>query len=287
MTVHFVAVNYRSSDRVYPLADSLLSQSDHDWDLTVVDNSCDPRELLSLQALAERFPRTRIIDAGDNVGYMNALPIAVSTMKRGEDDWLVLMNVDVTLASEGFVSHMQGSEWAENVGVVAPCIMSSATGRDQNPYLTSRPDRRRLRRWRLMFVNVQVARILVYARSTIVASTRRKRGAGAGSRMAKAIYAPHGSLMAFAPKYLSMGGRLDHPLWLFAEEITVAEECRRLGLAVIHDPRLQARHSEHVSTKHWRSIELLRAQSTSIDYITSLLGSPKVDRPPPWSSLWP
>jgi GT2 family glycosyltransferase len=63
-----------------------------------------------------------------------------------------------------------------------------------------------------------------------------------------AIYAPHGSFLIFNWSYFSTGGTLDHPTFLFGEEIFVAEAARRLKLRVVHDPRLVVFHEEHATT---------------------------------------
>jgi len=61
------------------------------------------------------------------------------------------------------------------------------------------------------------------------------------------IYAAHGSFLAFHRSYFERGGTLGHGAFLFGEEIFVAETARRLGLAVLFEPRVIVEHAEHSS----------------------------------------
>jgi len=62
------------------------------------------------------------------------------------------------------------------------------------------------------------------------------------------IYAPHGSFIIFSREYFERGGSLKPGAFLYAEELFVAETCRRLGLKAVYWPVIQVAHDEHVST---------------------------------------
>jgi hypothetical protein len=62
------------------------------------------------------------------------------------------------------------------------------------------------------------------------------------------IYAPQGSMMIFHRDFFARGGRLNYQVFLFGEEIFIAEQARALNLAVWYRPELVARHWEHIET---------------------------------------
>jgi GT2 family glycosyltransferase len=62
------------------------------------------------------------------------------------------------------------------------------------------------------------------------------------------IYASHGSCMVFSRRYFASGGSIEYPVFLFGEEIFVAETARQLGLSVVHCPQLWVFDKEHAST---------------------------------------
>ena len=61
------------------------------------------------------------------------------------------------------------------------------------------------------------------------------------------IYAPHGAFFIFSRRYFEAGGYLDGDLFLYGEEISVAEICRSLSLPIFYEPKLSVVHHEHRS----------------------------------------
>jgi GT2 family glycosyltransferase len=67
------------------------------------------------------------------------------------------------------------------------------------------------------------------------------------------IYAPHGSCIVFGRHYFEAGGTFDHPVFLFNEELFVAEMALAKGLGVMFCPSLEIWDEEHAGTGVWRS----------------------------------
>jgi len=63
----------------------------------------------------------------------------------------------------------------------------------------------------------------------------------------QAMYAPHGCFIVLSREYFRRGGSLNHPPFLFGEEISVAEAARHASLPVRFCPDLRVEHSEHAS----------------------------------------
>ena len=84
------------------------------------------------------------------------------------------------------------------------------------------------------------------------------------------IYAPHGACVIFSKRFFSEGGSLDLPVFLFGEEICIAEAVRRLGLSVIYNPKLVLTHHEHQSPQ-WRRILLTRKAALHLAKSTAYL----------------
>src|SRR3989442_14004267 len=83
------------------------------------------------------------------------------------------------------------------------------------------------------------------------------------------IYAPHGAFFIFSRRYFEAGGYLDGNLFLYGEEISVAEICRSLGLPVIYEPSLCVLHQEHQSTGKVLSRFTYECQKRAMQYVTS------------------
>ncbi|MGD9961709.1 glycosyltransferase [Nocardioides sp.] len=267
--VRFIAVSYFGSADAAALVESLMGQWDPRWTLVLVDNSQSPSELAALEVLASMDQRVQVLDSRGNLGYYGGASAALRLLPASPR-WTCVCNVDLTVANDAVGEVLRDSE--SSIGVLAPGIWSQKTGHDQNPYMRSRPSRRAtfLRYW--MFRWTPVARILV-------AASALKGGLRVRPRLAldtsSDIYAPHGACIFFSTRYFQAGGDFEHPVFLFGEEITVAENCARLGLKVGYRPQVRVYHNEHRATGTWRSKNVLNAQREAARFLRAVLGGPR------------
>lgn len=258
--VHFVAVNYFGAGSCPALLDSLRAQRDGRWRLTVVDNSESDAEHRRLIELASADDVVRVIRAPRNLGYFGAANWLLGDKEEPTAPWTVVSNMDVRFVDTNFVSslaHLDGT--AE---VVAPSIIDQPEGRPRNPYLINRPTVWSMWRRRVLLGNPLTAQMTISA-SLLLRGLRQRAGQTAHQRY---IYAPYGACIALHERYFAAGGTLVHPPFLFNEEITVAEQCRRLGLSVLFEPALTVVHDAHQATGRLRSWRLLRAQGEAARY---------------------
>lgn len=192
-----------------------------------------------------------------NWGYFGA----VSRMMGQEDtagyDFVVISNVDVTL-DENLVSKLAQQETAENVGWIAPQIYSTLEQRDRNPKIMRRYSRRKLQVLRLFFRFPLLYRLYTHT----AYRAKKLRGHSPGF-----IYAGHGSFIILTRQYLQKCGTVSYPVFLFDEEIYLAEECLRHGLTVEYRPSLGVVDAEHVSTGKIRPKYYYRYNYEALTYI--------------------
>ncbi|NES15483.1 MULTISPECIES: glycosyltransferase family 2 protein [Micromonospora] len=260
--VHFIAVNYRGSSALPAYLRSLREQDSPSWRMTVVDNSEDRQETRSLIDIAGATPQVKIVRAPRNLGYFGAAHWLTTHEDTVPATWTVVSNMDIRLATPTFVTDLLNLDGG--APVVAPSVTAMPSGRAQNPYLVSRPDQLAMWRRRAMFANPIIGQAVVLAgaakyhlRNRFTESSRAQR---------QAIYAPHGSIIPIHRRFFLAGGTLAHPVFLFAEEINIGEQCHRRGLAVRYEPSLKVIHQEHQSTHLLRSWRVLRAQGEAARY---------------------
>jgi GT2 family glycosyltransferase len=264
--VHFIAVSFHGSATLCGYLESLLAQDCDAWRMTVIDNSEDPGELKALQRISSNSSRVRIRRAPSNLGYFAGANWHVRTSGQEIPSWTVVSNVDVRLDSTNFVRQLLEGDHGE--AVAAPSVTAIPTGRPQNPYMATRPTVAAMRFRRVVLAHPATAQAYILGTQAV----QRLRLRGTHSRNDRTdsritpIYAPHGSIIAFHRRYFDAGGTLAHPTFLFNEELTVAETCRRLGLKIIYNPTLWVSHHEHQATRVWRNIRMLRAQSEAATY---------------------
>ena len=72
----------------------------------------------------------------------------------------------------------------------------------------------------------------------------------------------------FSRRYFESSGNLNHGAFLCGEEVFIAETARRLGLAVVYDPRLKVVHKENATLSRYTSRQLLAYVREATDYVT-------------------
>lgn len=255
--IEFVAVNYRGSASVGPFLDSLDAQTCGDWSAVVVDNSCDRAEVNRLRTLARGRGRVKVVVALDNLGYFGGANWHLRQQAH-RPEWTVVCNVDLELATD-FVANVLAGDLGQHV--TAPAITALPSGVQQNPFMRSRPTVSAMLRRAAVYALPPVARL--YA---TLATMNGRRRAGAPPGDPCDIYAPHGSIIAVHRRFFESGGTLEHPVFLYNEELTVAEQVRNLDATIRFDPAVQVTHREHQATGLARLSRTLRLQAAASRY---------------------
>jgi GT2 family glycosyltransferase len=208
----------------------------------------------------------------ENLGYFGGARRGI--LKYLEEhplpDWIVVSNVDLLIRDTQFLKKLTALKCAANVGAVAPRIASALTGRNQNPFMRSRPSAARMHFYKWLYrswlaLNAYELASTVFHRMRS-ALRRARTAADPGRNLGGKIYAPHGSFLILSKEYFRAGGSLDFPCFLFGEEIYLAENLRKLNLDVLYEPSLEVLHQEHTSTKLLKSRKVARFVAASAAY---------------------
>ena len=257
-----LTVSYFGSAEVPALVDSLLAQEEQDWRCVIIDNSTDVDELATLRSIAEVDGRLTVRAAPDNLGYLGAARWYAQNDGLEGADWVAVTNTDLVLTSTTGLAEL--AAWSDpSVGVVAPRIISSWTGKDQNPYMSEKPSRTVALRRRAMLANVALAQGAVFLSAV---RQRLARPEPSASQVTKDIYAPGGAIFFLSKHYFERGGTLEHELFLFGEEQFVAEECRRVELRVVYVPAITIQHTERKNIGFIRSRRVLESMVAAGKY---------------------
>jgi GT2 family glycosyltransferase len=261
-----ICVKYGSDEETDHYLESVRSlQSQSSMHVLVVDNTLDG----SWGQRSSQF-NCIAVQASQNLGYFGGARYGLShyLSENPLPDWVIVSNVDLTIADPKFLDHLFPLKDDPDLGVVAPSIRSNLTGRDQNPYLATRPSSLRMhfykwlyRSWLLLNAH-ELASAAVHKLLGVLRSGRSSDSEG--SR--REIYAPHGSFLIFSKTYFERDGDLQFPEFLFGEEIYVAEKLRTLKLKAIYEPSLVVIHEEHQSTKLFKSRPIAAYVAASAAY---------------------
>jgi GT2 family glycosyltransferase len=255
-----IAVNYKTDEHAAQLARSLAGYPKQDLAVILVDNTeRDDPEAFARMIHAVN-PDIRCVRAPANLGYFGGANFGLKLYLADFPlpQWVIICNVDIEFKDPGFFVTLRQLEAAGGIGVVAPRIWSARFQRDLNPKITQRPTRRKMIFYKSIFGNYylqaayEILSVVKYGlkmqiRSALARFLKRpEHNTTSGGSVP--IYASHGSCMILNRRYFVSGGSIEYPIFLFGEEIFVAETARQLGLLVVHCPQLWVLDKEHRST---------------------------------------
>ena len=234
-----ICVNYRDPAGALAFARSFgrLLGLGHTWRgaIVVADNSAaDTSENYPSEAVRAAASLAEPLwwrDSGGNAGYFGGAKAAFGAWValHGAPKWLLICNCDIRFSDPQFALKLLRIEHA---AVVAPQITRTHPSglRShrllENPFMVRRPSARWLRQRQWLCEHYAVYAAYDWLRSFVHLFAFPQPSASG------AIYAPHGAMMALHHSFFEAGGLLDHPSFLFAEELYVAEQARALGLTV-------------------------------------------------------
>jgi GT2 family glycosyltransferase len=277
VSVLFIAVNYRSSESILQMVSSVNRwPANLKVGTVIVDNLPVPLGFERIRSAVQGFGNAEVLESSENRGYFGAARFALDhyLAKGGVlPTWVIVCNHDVTIEGPEFFARLLRED-SDAVGVIAPRVQREPSRSDQNPFMRNRPGRLRWAQLRLVGSVYALAKFWdwLWRRKASLKSwfeARLNKSTSDMNAKREFIYAPHGSLIIFSRRFFEAGGYLDKDLFLYGEEISVAEMCRSLRLPVLYEPRLRVLHNEHQSTGKALSRFTFKCQKKAIQYLTS------------------
>ncbi len=198
-----------------------------------------------------------VLPTGQNMGYFGAIRFIMQKHNPKVFDYIIISNVDILMQPDTF-KLLNCYQTTEDTGWIVPAIISQNNGEDLCPQATHRYSLNKLRLLWLTFRCPYIHRI--YAKTFYKHKANTKAQAGI-------IYAGHGSCIILTREYFNRCGIINYPIFLYEEEIYIAEECRTHGLKVIYEPSITVHDIGRVSTgkTNWKENYLWHAQG--LDFI--------------------
>ena len=81
------------------------------------------------------------------------------------------------------------------------------------------------------------------------------------------IYSGHGAFIILTHTFFEKCPTIDYPLFLYGEELYLAETCRKLHLKVVYRPDIKILDQESVSTSKMRRRLYYRYNYEGLDYL--------------------
>jgi len=248
-----IGVIYNTYPETLRYLDSLKPLATGKIAIILADNSDKAKPADFLEKIKD-IPFLHYIETGKNLGYFRGAQEGLNYYLREHSiypQWILVTNVDIVFTPQ-FFHRLNELNDRQNLGVIAPSIISQKWNTDYNPKILVRYSKRKLKIFRFLYSNFLIHNLYLAAAYAKKWRNGRKRGKESNevypAKVVKKIYAPHGSCLVFKNNYFIRGGTLDLPNFLFGEEIYVAETALHLGLDVEYHPELVIHDYEHAST---------------------------------------
>ena len=242
-----ITVQYANPSDTSALLESIDALDDSTTcHVIVVDNSPD-RPLDAKPAEKPYRMPVDVLVSPQNLYYWGGAAFAIDTIRRDAGKlppWVIICNNDTTIDQADFLKRLADLDPAA-FPIIAPAVTSLASRRDQNPMLEKPPAYLQRLKWSIYDLAYPVARAMLAAHKAL--SPKNLKG-NSDSRTRRRIYAPHGAFVILSSAFFARGGDLDTHVAMFAEELTLAETARALGLPVWYLPELRVTHAEHSTT---------------------------------------
>ena len=259
MKVVIFCVNYNSYDELNTYLESLRDAVKYcKTELTVVvaDNS----KIIKEKRSEYEFDLIHINTNG-NLGYFGGAIYGIQNCGKelSSYDYIIISNVDLKVDKE-FFCQLLCLQTPDSIGCIAPKIYSIGEKRDRNPKVLERYSLKKLKGLRLMYKYP----VLDYIYRIIFFVKRRQRVENSTQEI---IYAAHGSFMLFTKQFSSFLQTMKYPVFMFGEEIFIAENLMKNGLKTIYKPELIVWDSDHASTSKMKNSFYYKCNYEAIDML--------------------
>ena len=199
----------------------------------------------------------KVIPTGENKGYFGAIRQVMEHCPPEDYDYIIISNVDILL-SENFFSQLLSFKTTIDTGWIAPRIYSQTFDMDFNPQALNRYSYKKMIALRLLFKYP----LLLWLKQKLLHQYREIKVHDAGP-----IYAGHGSLIILTAQFFRQCGIIDYPIFLYGEEIYLAELCRTNQLEVVYVPQIEVYDIGKVSTGQIPAKQYCKYNYIAIDYL--------------------
>ena len=259
MRVLIACVNYNTYEYLkkylHSINASLEGNNNVIVDVVVADNSTS-RQFLDCNIFEHLTVKQIFLE---NLGYLPAAAFVIKqNIKKKDYNYVIISNVDVEVDVH-FFDNLSILKSEEGVGWIAPQIWTEEESRDKNPKVIERYTKSKLEKIKLLYKYPILD--YIYTNTLYIKKKLRPR------YNEKDIYAGHGSFMILTKYFFDFYSEIHYPLFLFGEELFLAELNRKAGLRVCYQPDLKVIDKEHVSTSKMKKKSYYKYNLDSINFI--------------------
>lgn len=257
MRILIVAISYNSNEALNRYLNSIEIAMENNSDIQLKIVIGDHSESNPFYLSKDPMFDCKVVRQ-ENIGYLGGAAKLLTQEDVLDNDYVIISNVDVELA-EDFFTQLKNKKYDCKIGWIAPMIWSTTEQRNRNPFIVKRYPLCKLRILRFLYK--------VYFLHKLYTMTLYKRKKNQIVNTAKYIYAGHGSFIILTKSFFQKISSIDYPMFLYGEELYLAELISQNSLEVYYDESLKIKTEDHVSTGKMKSKFYYECNYRSLTYI--------------------
>ncbi len=254
---------YNNEKEVIQFAQGLRKQTIADRiKLVVTCNSCSNPEYFS-KKLKKEYELSEVYIPKENLGYLNGCLYGFRNQKDSYK-WGIISNTDIEFSSEYFFENILVIK-DESIWCVGPDIVLAETGYHQNPFCVNRPSILNKKLHDFIFTNY-----LTYSFYFFLHWCKRKIFKPKHVLLNSGfVYGVHGSCFVLVEECIKALLAEDNKIFMYDEEIFIAELVIKNGKKIYFDSRLNVVHNENQTTSFINQRVKYKWKKQSIEYLKS------------------
>lgn len=227
-------------------------------DLIVVINKDTHRQALALKKLSSTVT---LVDYGENVGYLNSFLLTIRKHNLKDYKFVILSNTDILYSDSSFFTKLSKKKYDDNVGCVAPCVISSFNKVYLNPHYRKRIPLKIINRNIRIFSHPILA-ILFFKLAAIKSQFQKSK-----KSTSCYVYSPHGCYMIFTRDFVKQIVGITYGVKMYSEESFIGEILRQKRMLCLYDQDLELEHIENTVTSTLKIRYKCDLIKTSLEFI--------------------
>ena len=268
--------SYTESIKFLKSISSSLKITNINLDLFFIDNSnnINVSSIEEIKSFNKNFNLQYI--SVENIGYFPSISLAIkkNLINLYDYDYSILSNVDLII-DKTFFRVIEDIKYNNQVGIYAPSIFSYSVNADRNPKISRKPSAFKLNLLRQCFrspITFLIMRFVNISRLKLrqlfkKGEKNQKKTAPGVKPEVKKIYAAHGSCIILTKEYTKLDKSINYPIFLFGEEIYLAEKSKAFNLDTLYMKDLKVYDTEHASTSLMNSASYRKYNFDALSYV--------------------
>lgn len=254
-----IIILYDNEKEVIQYIEEVLRIANGLTDIVLVVNRDTDHRAVSIQ---RRFGKNvRVVDYGQNVGYLNALLKTAKNMDLDAYSFYILSNTDIHYETKDFFQKLTTKDYGAEVGCIAPCVYATKSGSYSNPHYMVRIQKKKLEQLIKLFSYPLLARIYLKAAELKAGKTKSQK------KDSCYPYSPHGCYMILTNAFMRSIRGYEYGVKMYSEESAIGELLTRNNFKCYYDSSISVIHDESSVTGKINYKERFSAWKESLEYI--------------------